>query len=112
MDNANAIESIIDYDKEYTFDYFALTTLIRAYLLKFDNKTIERPQDLWMRVTLTVTGNEFNLDKIKETYKSLSSGMYTHATPTLFNSGLKMQQLSSCFLIGMEDDSMKVFLIL
>ena len=107
MENADAIESIIDYDKDYTFDYFALTTLIRAYLLKFDNRTIERPQDLWMRVTLTVTGNEFNLDKIKETYKSLSSGMYTHATPTLFNSGLKMQQLSSCFLIGMEDDSIE-----
>ncbi len=107
MENADFIESVIDYDKDYTFDYFALTTLIRAYLLKFDNKTIERPQDLWMRVTLTVTGNEFNLDKIKETYKSLSTGMYTHATPTLFNSGLKMQQLSSCFLIGMEDDSIE-----
>ena len=53
------------------------------------------------------TGNEFNLDKIKEPYKSLTSGMYTHATPTLFNSGLKMQQLSSCFLIGMEDDSIE-----
>ncbi len=107
MENADLIESVIDYDKDYTFDYFALTTLIRAYLLKFDNKTIERPQDLWMRVTLTVTGNDFDLDKIKETYKSLSTGMYTHATPTLFNSGLKMQQLSSCFLIGMEDDSIE-----
>ncbi len=107
MQNADSIESVIDYDKDYTFDYFALTTLIRAYLLKFENKTIERPQDLWMRVTLTVTGNKFNLDKIKETYKCLSSGLYTHATPTLFNSGLKMQQLSSCFLIGMEDDSIE-----
>ncbi len=107
IDNADALESIIDYDKDYTFDYFALTTLIRAYLLKFDNKTIERPQDLWMRVTLTVCGKEFNLDKIKETYSTLSSGMYTHATPTLFNSGLKMQQLSSCFLISMEDDSIE-----
>ena len=95
MENADSIESVIDYDKDYTFDYFALTTPIRAYL-KIDNRTIERPQDLWMRVTLTVTGNDFNLDKIKETYKSLSSGLYTHATPTLFNSGLKMQQLSSC----------------
>ena len=107
ISNADIIESIIDYDKDYTFDYFALTTLIRAYLLKFENKTIERPQDLWMRVTLTVTGGEFDIDKIKETYKSLSGGMYTHATPTLFNSGLKMQQLSSCFLIGMEDDSIE-----
>ena len=107
MASAEDIESIIDYDRDYNFDYFAFTTLIRAYLLKFDNKTIERPQDLWMRVALTVSGNIFNFDKVKETYDSLSNGYYTHATPTLFNSGLKMQQLSSCFLIGMEDDSIE-----
>lgn len=107
MANADEIESIIDYDRDYSFDYFALTTLIRAYLLKFENKTIERPQDLWMRVALTVSCEEFNLNKLKKTYDSLSSGLYTHATPTLFNSGLKMQQLSSCFLISMEDDSIE-----
>ncbi|MBD1147242.1 ribonucleoside-diphosphate reductase subunit alpha [Pelagibacterales bacterium SAG-MED31] len=107
MASAEEIESIIDYDRDYNFDYFAFTTLTRAYLLKFENKTIERPQDLWMRVALTVSGDTFNFDKIKETYDSLSNGYYTHATPTLFNSGLKMQQLSSCFLIGMEDDSIE-----
>ena len=64
-----------------------------------------------MRVALTVSGDIFNYDKVKETYDSLSNGYYTHATPTLFNSGLKMQQLSSCFLIGMEDDSIKGILI-
>ena len=105
--NADAIESIIDYDRDYSFDYFALTTLIRAYLLKCDNNTIERPQDLWMRVALTVSCEIFDLNKLKETYDTLSNGLYTHATPTLFNSGLKMQQLSSCFLIGMEDDSIE-----
>jgi ribonucleoside-diphosphate reductase alpha chain len=107
MASAEDIESIIDYDRDYNFDYFAFTTLIRAYLLKFENRTIERPQDLWMRVALTVSGDAFNFDKVKETYDSLSNGYYTHATPTLFNSGLKMQQLSSCFLIGMEDDSIE-----
>ena len=107
MASAEDIESIIDYDRDYNFDYFAFTTLIRAYLLKFENKTIERPQDLWMRVALTVSGDDFNFDQLKETYDSLSNGYYTHATPTLFNSGLKMQQLSSCFLIGMEDDSIE-----
>ena len=107
MASAEDIESIIDYDRDYNFDYFAFTTLIRAYLLKFENTTIERPQDLWMRVALTVSGDVFNFDKVKETYDSLSNGYYTHATPTLFNSGLKMQQLSSCFLIGMEDDSIE-----
>jgi len=60
-----------------------------------------------MRVALTVSGDVFNFDKVKETYDNLSNGYYTHATPTLFNSGLKMQQLSSCFLIGMEDDSIE-----
>jgi len=105
--NSEAIESIIDYDRDYSFDYFALTTLTRAYLLKYENKTIERPQDLWMRVALTVACDGFDFNKVKETYNTLSSGMYTHATPTLFNSGLKMQQLSSCFLISMEDDSIE-----
>ena len=106
-ENVDAIESIIDYDRDYSFDYFALTTLIRAYLLKFENKTIERPQDLWMRVAITVSCDAFDLNKLKQTYDTLSHGLYTHATPTLFNSGLKMQQLSSCFLIGMEDDSIE-----
>tara|TARA_B100000029_G_scaffold280854_1_gene274976 strand:+ start:3615 stop:6368 length:2754 start_codon:yes stop_codon:yes gene_type:complete len=107
MANSESIETIIDYDKDYNFDYFAFTTLIRAYLLKFENKTIERPQDLWMRVALTVSCDNFDFNKVKETYQSLSNGYYTHATPTLFNSGLKMQQLSSCFLIAMEDDSIE-----
>ena len=107
INNAEEIESIIDYDRDYHFDYFALTTLTRAYLLKFENKTIERPQDLWMRVALTVSGEKFNYETLKYTYEALSNGLYTHATPTLFNSGLKMQQLSSCFLIGIEDDSIE-----
>ena len=107
MANADEIETIIDYDKDYNFDYFAFTTLIRAYLLKFENKTIERPQDLWMRVALTVSCGSFDFNKVEETYLNLSNGLYTHATPTLFNSGLKMQQLSSCFLIAMEDDSIE-----
>jgi ribonucleoside-diphosphate reductase alpha subunit len=107
IENAEEIESIIDYDKDYHFDYFALTTLTRAYLLKYKNETIERPQDLWMRVAINVSCDEFDFNKVKKTYMALSNGQYTHATPTLFNSGLKMQQLSSCFLIGMEDDSIE-----
>ena len=106
-DNTEIIESIIDYDQDYNFDYFALTTLMRAYLLKYQGKVIERPQDLWMRVALTIASDEFSHEKIKHTYSALSRGYYTHATPTLFNSGLKMQQLSSCFLIAMEDDSIE-----
>ena len=71
MASSEDIESIIDYDRDYNFDYFAFTTLVRAYLLKFENKTIERPQDLWMRVALTVTGNNFNFEKIKEYAKQV-----------------------------------------
>ena len=69
--NAEVIESIIDYDLDYHFDYFALTTLMRAYLLKYDGKVIERPQDLWMRVALTITGNEFNFENIKYTLNGI-----------------------------------------
>jgi len=105
--NSKIIESVIDYDRDYHFDYFALTTLIRAYLLKIGGKVIERPQDLWMRVAITVSGDKFDTEKVKTAYKAISRGYYTHATPTLFNSGLRMQQLSSCFLIGMEEDSIE-----
>ncbi|MGB1360564.1 MAG: ribonucleoside-diphosphate reductase subunit alpha [Alphaproteobacteria bacterium] len=104
-ENAKEIEAIIDYDRDYRFDYFALTTLMKAYLLKVDGKPVERPQDVWMRVALTCGCDEFDAEKVKTTYDMLSNGYYTHATPTLFNSGLKMQQLSSCFLVSMEDDS-------
>ncbi|MBL1241811.1 MAG: ribonucleoside-diphosphate reductase subunit alpha [OCS116 cluster bacterium] len=107
MNNIDAIEEIINYDLDYTFDYFALTTLMRAYFLRVDDKPVERPQDLWMRCALTVTGNEFDYDKVKKTYDQLSQGYYTHATPTLFNSGTNLQQLSSCFLLAMEDDSIE-----
>lgn len=107
IEHGDVIEKIINYDKDYSFDYFALTTLIRAYLLKVDGKIIERPQDMFMRTALTVVGKDFDKDKLIETYELISSGYYTHATPTLFNSGLKMQQLSSCFLISMEDDSIE-----
>ena len=72
VDNAETIESIIDYDLDYNFDYFALTTLTRAYLLKYEGKVIERPQDLWMRVALTIVGDEFDYEKVKYTYSALS----------------------------------------
>lgn len=103
--NMADIEAIIDYSRDFRFDYFGLTTLIRAYLLKIGDQVVERPQDMWMRTALTVTPREFDKELVRETYNLLSHGYYTHATPTLFNSGLKMQQLSSCFLISMEDDS-------
>lgn len=103
------IMSIIEYERDYISDYFALTTLIKAYLLRIGNRLVERPQDMWMRVALTCcrATKKFDKNVLATTYDMLSRGIYIHATPTLFNSGLKMQQLSSCFLIAMEDDSIE-----
>jgi len=98
-------EKIIDYSRDFKFDYFGFKTLERAYLLKSDGVVIERPQHLWMRVAIQL--HECNFDKVRETYDALSLGYFVHATPTLFNSGTLTPQLSSCFLLKMSDDSIK-----
>jgi len=97
------LEEIIDYQRDFLIDYFGLKTLERAYLMKKDNKIIERPQHMWMRVAIGIHND--NLDKIKNTYNLLSNKYFTHATPTLFNAGTNRPQLSSCYLLAMEDDS-------
>ena len=104
--NAELIESKIVYDRDFLFDYFGFKTLEKAYLLqdKLAGKVLERPQHLWMRVAVGIWGHHF--EKAFETYELLSTKQYTHATPTLFNAGTKRPQLSSCFLLGM-DDSIK-----
>lgn len=97
------IQSWFDFDKDYLLDYFGFKTLERAYLLKINKKIVERPQHMWMRVALGIHGDD--LDKAKETYEMMSSKYFTHATPTLFNAGTPRPQLSSCYLIAMESDS-------
>ena len=99
------IDKMIDYSRDYDFDYFGFKTLERAYLMKYDSVIIERPQHMWMRVALGIHGK--NLEKAKETYDLMSQRFFTHATPTLFNSGTPKPQMSSCYLIAMEDDSVK-----
>ena len=101
--NHEKIEEMIDYNRDYLFDYFGFKTLERAYLMKVNKKTIERPQHMWMRVAVAIHGTNFNL--VKETYDMLSQKYFIHATPTLFNAGTPRPQLSSCYLLGMEDDS-------
>jgi ribonucleotide reductase alpha subunit len=96
-------EMIVD-DRDYLFDYFGLKTLERAYLFKLNNKIVERPQYMWLRVSVGIHG--YDLKSVKETYDLMSLKYFTHATPTLFNSGTKKPQLSSCYLLGMEDDSL------
>ena len=102
----NELNKMIDYNRDYMYDYFGYKTLEKAYLLKIKNKIIERPQDMFMRVAITLHFNnyEINLNEIKKTYDYMSKGYYTHATPTLFNSANKSMQLSSCFLLGTNDD--------
>ena len=93
------IDAYIDYDRDYLFDYFGFKTLEKSYLLRDSKrKILERPQHLWMRVSIAIWGTE--LKKAFETYDYMSQKYFTHATPTLFNAGTQRQQLSSCFVAG------------
>ena len=103
-DMANYIESMFDFSRDYLIDYFGFKTLERAYLFKVGDKILERPQHMWMRVAIGLHGN--NMASVKETYDLMSQKYFTHATPTLFNAGTPRPQLSSCFLIAMEEDSL------
>ena len=98
------IESMIDYSRDYLIDFFGFKTLERAYLFKFNNKIVERIQHMWMRVAIGIHGK--NMELVKETYDLMSQKYFTHATPTLFNAGTPKPQLSSCYLIAMEEDSL------
>ena len=99
-------DSIVDYTRDFAFDYFGFKTLMNGYLLKRrDGRVWERPQHMWMRVAIQLHGEDYDL--VKETYDALSNGYFIHATPTLFNAGTKHPQLSSCFLVHMEEDSIK-----
>ena len=96
------IKKAIDYERDFELDYFGYKTLEKSYLIKIKKEPIERPQDMYMRVAITVTEN---IEDAIETYNILSGWGYTHATPTLFNAGLKNQQLASCFLINNKGDN-------
>jgi len=101
--NKDDLEGMIDYNRDYLIDYFGFKTLERAYLFKVKDVVVERPQHMWMRVAVGIHGN--NMDAVRETYDLMSQKYFTHATPTLFNAGTPRPQLSSCYLIAMEDDS-------
>ena len=101
--NKSIIQGWLDYDRDFLLDYFGFKTLERAYLMKINKVIVERPQHMWMRVSIGIHGDD--LKRAKETYDYMSQKFFTHATPTLFNAGTPRSQLSSCYLIGMEDDS-------
>ena len=101
--NKDELDSMVDYDRDYLIDYFGFKTLERAYLIRCNKKIIERPQHMWLRVSVGI--HRDNMEAVKETYDLMSQKFFTHATPTLFNAGTPRPQLSSCYLIGMESDS-------
>lgn len=103
QENAAFLDSHIIYTRDFNYDYFGFKTLERSYLLKINGKIVERPQHMLMRVSVGI-----HLDDLKsviETYDLMSKKYFTHATPTLFNAGTPKPQMSSCFLLAMQDDS-------
>jgi ribonucleoside-diphosphate reductase alpha chain len=101
--NKDFFDNMIDYTRDYEIDYFGFKTLERAYLMRVDKKVVERPQHMWLRVSIGIHFDD--LDAVKETYDLMSQKYFTHATPTLYNAGTPRPQLSSCYLLSMEDDS-------
>ena len=101
--NADQIDSNIIYNRDFGYDFFGFKTLERSYLLKLNGKIVERPQHMLMRVSIGIHLND--LESAFETYELMSKRYFTHATPTLFNSGTPKPQMSSCFLLTMKDDS-------
>ena len=101
--NAALLDSTIIYSRDYTYDYFGFKTLERSYLIKLDDKIVERPQHMLMRVAVGIHGED--VEAAIQTYNLLSEKWFTHATPTLFNAGTPKPQMSSCFLLTMQDDS-------
>lgn len=113
MRYSEQLNQMIDYERDYLIDYFGFKTLERAYLFRVNNTIIERPQHMWMRVAIGIHGDlnnenqEETIRLVKETYDLMSLKFFTHATPTLFNAGTPRPQMSSCYLIAMEDDSIE-----
>lgn len=99
------LDSGMMYNNDFEYDYFGLKTLERSYLMKVDGVIVERPQDMLMRVSIGIHGND--IDNVFETYDLLSRMVITHASPTLFNAGTPRPQMSSCFLLTMKDDSIE-----
>jgi len=105
MEYSTTFDEVCNYKNDYLIDYFGFKTLERAYLMRIDGHIVERPQHMWMRVSIGIHGNDF--PRIWETYHNMSNKYFTHATPTLFNAGTPHPQLSSCYLIAMEEDSIE-----
>jgi ribonucleoside-diphosphate reductase alpha chain len=102
-EQAEFLDSQIIYDRDFNYDYFGFKTLERSYLLKINGEIVERPQHMLMRVAVGI--HKDDMDAAVNTYNLMSDGWFTHATPTLFNSGTPKPQMSSCFLLTTQEDS-------
>lgn len=105
MKNRLLLDSAIDYSRDFDFDYFGYKTLEKSYLLRINGKVVERPQHMFMRVSIGIHGED--IESALKTYKYLSEKWFIHATPTMFNSGTPFPQMSSCFLLPIKDDSIE-----
>ncbi len=105
QNNAEILDSAIIYDRDFSYDYFGFKTLERSYLLRINGNIVERPQHMLMRVAIGI--HKEDIDEAIATYDLMSKKYFTHATPTLFNSGTPKPQMSSCFLLTMKDDSIE-----
>jgi len=103
MANAERFDAAVNYDRDFDYDYFGFKTLEKSYLLRRNDMVAERPQHMLMRVAVGIHAED--VDAAIETYEWMSGRYFTHATPTLFNSGTPRPQMSSCFLLSMMDDS-------
>ena len=103
--HAECLDAVIVHDRDFEYDYFGLKTLLRSYLLRVDGAIVERPQQMLMRIAIGIHGDD--KERILETYSLMSQGWFTHATPTMFNAGTPHPQMSSCFLLQMQDDSIE-----
>jgi ribonucleotide reductase alpha subunit len=103
VDNYEAIDKRLVHQRDFDYDFFGFKTLEKSYLLRVDGQIVERPQQLIMRVSIGIHGSD--LEAAFETYDLMSTKWFTHATPTLFNSGTPKPQMSSCFLLKMKEDS-------
>lgn len=105
MENADRLNSVIIYDRDFSYNYFGFKTLERSYLLKINGKIVERPQHMLMRTAVGIHGTD--IEAAIETYNLMSERYFTHASPTLFAAGTPKPQLSSCFLLMMPSDSLE-----
>jgi ribonucleotide reductase alpha subunit len=105
INNYERINAELDFSRDFEYDFFGFKTLEKSYLLRVDGQVAERPQHMLMRCSIGIHVND--LEAAFETYQLMSQQWFTHATPTLFNSGTQKAQMSSCFLLAMREDSIE-----